>query len=150
MESLYNVYFAGEVLDGHSRDSVREKLGKLFNADEATLNKLFSGKPQLLKRECDKGTALKYQQAIERAGAKALIKAITAAASAISPPAAPTTTGINQTMSAAQRIAALAQAPDRVDYSSQDTSETTSTDEFIAGWYVGTVEYQCAGKPNAG
>ena len=76
MEARYNVYFAGQLLEGQDPGSVRSSLAKLFNADEATLEKLFSGNAQLIKRNCDKATALKYKQAMERAGAQALIKAV--------------------------------------------------------------------------
>ena len=79
METRYNVYFAGQLLPGQELTSVRDKLAKLFNADQQTLEKLFSGKAQLLKRDCDKATALKYKQAMERAGAQPVIKATTSA-----------------------------------------------------------------------
>jgi hypothetical protein len=59
MEERYNVYFAGQVIDGHDPVAVRENLGKIFNANQVVLDKLFSGKPQLVKRECDAGTAAK-------------------------------------------------------------------------------------------
>jgi len=81
---------------------VRSRLGQVFKADEATLDKLFSGKPQLLKRDCDKATALKYKQAMEQAGAQPLIKAVQPEAEA-APPAPQT---------AAEKIAALAAAAD--------------------------------------
>ncbi|WP_116365203.1 hypothetical protein [Parahaliea mediterranea] len=74
MEPLYNVYFAGEVLPGQDETAVRQRLQGLFKADEATLARLFSGKAQLIKRECDKPTALKYKLAMEKAGAKPVIR----------------------------------------------------------------------------
>ncbi len=119
MQPLYNIFFAGEVLEGHERAEVRARLAKLFNAGEATLEKLFSGKPQLVKRECDKATALKYKQAMEKAGARPVIKAVSASqaadaaaprqaagSGASQPPAA------EKKLSMAERIAALAEAPD--------------------------------------
>lgn len=106
MEARYNVYFAGQLLDGQELPAVRANMAKLFNADEATLDKLFSGKAQLVKRDCDKATALKYKQAIEKAGALPVIKA--AEATPTPSPAAPA----DKPMTAAERIAALASAPD--------------------------------------
>lgn len=70
MEARYNIYFAGQLLAGHALAGVRENIARLFNADDATLDKLFSGKAQLVKRDCDKATALKYKQAMEQAGAR--------------------------------------------------------------------------------
>ncbi len=104
MEDRYNIYYAGQLLEGHDLSSVRDKIARLFNADPATVDKLFSGKPQLVKRDCDKATALKYRQAIEQAGALPMIKRI-ATDSAPAPVA-------SKPLSAAQRIAALAAAPD--------------------------------------
>ncbi len=119
MEERYNVYFAGQVLDGHDLRNVRDKLAKVFNADQQTLDKLFSGKAQLVKRECDKATALKYKEAMERVGALSIIKvidnaAVTTAATAKTPPIRPLT--------AAEKIAALAAAPDADLYHSMASS----------------------------
>jgi hypothetical protein len=118
MEELYNVYFAGQVLDGHDLRGVRDKLAKVFNADPATLDKLFSGNPQLIKRDCDKATALKYKDAMQRAGAVPIIKA-TESTAAI-PPTVPA-----RAMTAAERIAALAAAPDDNRYSSAAAGSAT-------------------------
>lgn len=110
MDLRYNIYFGGQLLEGQDMASVRDKLARLFNADEQTLDKLFSGKAQLIKRECDKATALKFKQAIEQAGARPIIKEV-----GTSPPApakAPASPKPAPTMTAAERIAALAEAPD--------------------------------------
>jgi hypothetical protein len=110
MEERYNVYFAGQVLAGCDRSSVRDKLAKIFNADQATLEKLFSGKAQLIKRDCDQATALQYREAMERAGAIPIVKLTDTAATKKIAPA--------RTLTAAEKIAALAAAPDAKLYSS--------------------------------
>ncbi|TDG12062.1 hypothetical protein E2F43_17050 [Seongchinamella unica] len=106
MEPLYNIYYAGEVLDGFDTRQVRASLGALFKAGDATLEKLFSGTPQLVKRECDKPTALKYKQAMEKAGAKPLIRSVKTPSAAADDPQA------TRPLTAAERIAAMAAAPD--------------------------------------
>ncbi len=73
MQETYNIYFAGDIADGESIGEVRRRVGALFNAREATLDKLFSGKKQLIKRNCSRDEALKYQTAMRRAGALATI-----------------------------------------------------------------------------
>lgn len=78
MQESYNIYFAGDIADGESLDEVRRKVGALFNAREATLDKLFSGKRQLIKRNCSEDEAVKYQSAMRRAGALATITLATA------------------------------------------------------------------------
>lgn len=112
MEQRYSIYFSGDVLEGHNVAEVRSRLARLFNADEPTLARLFSGRLQVLKRDCDKATAQKYKQAMERAGARPVIKAAQAAATA--PPPAKE----QRAISAAEKIAALAAAPDLEGYRS--------------------------------
>jgi hypothetical protein len=112
MATRYNIYYAGQLLDGERLEAVRPRLAKLFNADEQTLDRLFSGKAQLLKRDCDKATALKYKQAMEKAGALPLIRASEGdgtSAKAVTP-ARPAEQARDQGMTAAERIAALAAA----------------------------------------
>lgn len=127
MDSRYNVYFNGQVLDGQGLSDVRMRMAKLFNADQATLDKLFSGKNQLIKRECDKATALKFKQAIAGAGGVAIITQATdkpGQPQAAKPePAAPVETVAEAStetpakkMTAAERIAMLAGAPDLGSY----------------------------------
>lgn len=125
MEERYNVYFAGQVIDGHDTATVRAKLGKLFNADQPVLDKLFSGKHQLVKRDCDAGTAAKYKQALERAGAVPIIKFAAPVAVPAAANAAP-----ERVMTAAEKIAALAAAPDEAAYqvSRADTAAATPTE----------------------
>ncbi len=120
MKERYDIYFAGQILDGIDPISVRDKLAKLFKADKSTLNLLFSGKAHLIKRDCDHDTALKYKRAMEQAGASPIIKATGLAASSEeqSTPAA----------NAAQKIAALASAPDERDYQ-QTVSESSSPEK---------------------
>jgi hypothetical protein len=109
LEEHYNVYFAGQVMDGFELNTVRDKLAKVFNADQPTLDKLFCGKPQLIKRDCDKATALKYKRALERAGAIPLIKRA-------EPPGVTANIAPVRAVTAAEKIAALAAAPDETSY----------------------------------
>ncbi len=129
MDPLYDVCFAGEILQGQDLDTVKLKFAKLFNADDATLEKLFGGKTQLLKRGCDKATALKYKKAIEQAGAKPVIKKSAENPSSESPqPAsqAPQPAPAAAKLTAAERIALLAGAP--------DVSAATETDDGSASF----------------
>lgn len=117
MEQRYHIYFSGEVLEGHSVANVRAKLGKLFNADAITLDKLFSGKRQAVKRNCDKATALKYKQAMESAGAKPVITAAQESAPTTAAPATQTASSgeekqPSRELTKAERIAAIAAGDD--------------------------------------
>ncbi|MEM6544799.1 MAG: hypothetical protein AAF680_07830 [Pseudomonadota bacterium] len=72
-QDRFDIAFAGECLDGFEPASVRVAIGRLFKADDATLERLFSGKRQKIKKNCDRETAAKYQRAIRDAGGKAII-----------------------------------------------------------------------------
>lgn len=87
MEKSYDILFAAQLVEGFDEASVRAQLAELFKANEATLDKLFSGQPQLIKRGVDKATAAKYRNAMHRAGAVALIKASATAAAPAQPQA---------------------------------------------------------------
>jgi len=121
MKERYDVYFAGQIIDGHDPAVVREKLGKVFKANESVLDKLFSGKPQPVKRDCDSSTAVKYKRALEGAGAVPIIKL---AAEATQHPTAKTPA--SRPMSAAEKIAALAAAPDKNAYQKAEESRPSA------------------------
>ena len=124
MSTRYNIYFAGQLVEGEQLETVRARLARLFNADEQTLDRLFSGKAQLLKRDCDKATALKYKQAMEKAGALPLVRASGGsgpAPTAVAPPL-PEAKAQQKTLTAAERIAALAAAADARDRTSRGES----------------------------
>jgi hypothetical protein len=91
----FDVFFAGECLEGQDPQAVRAALARLFKADDATLERLFSGTRQVIKRACDEATAVTYQRAMRRAGAKPVIvrrraaEAVPRAATAPSPSPSP-------------------------------------------------------------
>lgn len=87
-DQLFEVAFSGQVSDGANPDEVRAKVGKMFNADDAKLAQLFSGKRIVIKKNVDRATANKYQTALVRAGAECEIAPITDAA-AIEPATQP-------------------------------------------------------------
>jgi hypothetical protein len=84
----FDIVFAGECLDGHEVPAVRAALAKLFRADDATLARLFSGTPQRIKSAVDAETAQKYAKAMAAAGARAILRPVSAE---LSPAEAPDT-----------------------------------------------------------
>ena len=83
MSERYDIYYAGKIIEGFDEATVRDNVGTLFKANAATLEKLFSGKPQVVKRGVDKPTALKYKKALEKAGAVPVIRAVQEAQEAV-------------------------------------------------------------------
>jgi len=72
-DQLYEVAFSGQISEGADLDDVKAKVAKMFNADEAKLALLFSGKRIVIKKNIDQATAAKYQSALGRAGAQSEI-----------------------------------------------------------------------------
>ena len=89
MSQLYDIFFAAQLIDGFDEATVRENLAQLFKANEATLEKLFSGKPQVIKRGVDKAGALKYKAALQKAGAIARIREQAPASEPVAAPPPP-------------------------------------------------------------
>ncbi len=69
-DELFEVAFSGQISDGAEPGEVKAKVGKMFNADDAKLAQLFSGRRVVIKKNIDRATAAKYQTALNRAGAE--------------------------------------------------------------------------------
>lgn len=67
---VYEIVFLGELVEGAQPERVKANLGKLFQADAARLELLFSGRRLVLKNNLDAETAEKYRATLERAGAR--------------------------------------------------------------------------------
>jgi hypothetical protein len=74
MSQLYDIYFSAQLIDDFDEATVRKNIAQLFKANETALEKLFSGKPQLIKGAVDKAAAIKYKAAMQKAGAVARIR----------------------------------------------------------------------------
>lgn len=99
----YDIFFRGECLDGFDLDQVKQQVGLLFKASPEKVEQLFSGKVVALRKDLDKATALKFKQALDKAGAKIYIKAAENTASA-SATVSTATTAASATAAAAQSI----------------------------------------------
>jgi ribosomal protein L12E/L44/L45/RPP1/RPP2 len=91
-DQLFEVAFSGQVSEGANPEEVKARVGKMFNADQAKLVQLFSGKRIVIKKNVDQATANKYLTALNRAGAECEIVPMAgggpAAAAAATPAAA--------------------------------------------------------------
>lgn len=70
MSELFNVVFSGEISGRADPAAVRANVGKLFNASEPVLDKLFSGQPVAVKKMVDRATAMKVRAMMKQAGAE--------------------------------------------------------------------------------
>jgi hypothetical protein len=119
-DQLFEVAFSGQISDGANADEVRARVAKLFNADEAKLAQLFSGKRIVIKKNIDRATASKYQTALARAGAECEIAALGGAVEAAPKPAA------EAALAAAPQPAASAAAATSQEYESSYEGEVVA------------------------
>jgi hypothetical protein len=75
-DELFEVAFSGQVSDTADIDNVKARVGKMFNADAAKIAQLFSGKRVVIKKNIDRPTAEKYQNAFAKAGAISEVKSM--------------------------------------------------------------------------
>ncbi|OUS06571.1 hypothetical protein A9Q81_03335 [Gammaproteobacteria bacterium 42_54_T18] len=71
---LYDIFFRGGVMPGESIDIVKGNLAKLFKANSTQIDAMFSGKAIVIKKNLSKSAALQYQSAMEKAGAKVILR----------------------------------------------------------------------------
>ena len=70
----YDIIFAGEISqDAHLTD-VKKNLAALFKVSEKRVERMFTGKPVVIKKHLDYETAVKYSQALKKAGAIGIIR----------------------------------------------------------------------------
>lgn len=72
----YRVVFEGEILDGLQVEEVKRGLATLVKASEVEIERFFSGKRLLIKKDVDHETAMKYVKAFERVGAICRMEAL--------------------------------------------------------------------------
>ena len=87
-EERFDIVFGGELLAGFAPATVADNLARLFKATPDTVARLLDGGTHTLKRNVDAGTAAQYRSAMERAGARALLRPLTPEPAAAAPAAA--------------------------------------------------------------
>jgi hypothetical protein len=68
-ERRYDIQFAGELVEGADAGMVRGRLGELFKLSPDALDRLFSGRSVVVKRDLEEAAALRYRAAFREAGA---------------------------------------------------------------------------------
>ena len=96
----FNVVFGGAVSGGHQAAEVKKNLATLFKADEKKIDQLFAAPQTVLKRNIDYDQAMKYQKALQQAGAICNVEEVIAnigqqAAAAANPPPIPKPPGVH-------------------------------------------------------
>lgn len=134
-DQQYDLFFNGQLLEGHFEDFVKADIKALFKANDAYVDRLFSGEDVAVKKAVDKTTAIKFQQAFKKAGAKLIVKVHSPGAPATQPakPAVSTETGPSfQTEEPIRSPKAETDQP-KVAASSFATTEFELTQSSVAG-----------------
>ncbi len=76
IDGQFDVVFRGQTIKSMQEDEVKANLMTLFKSTPEAIDKLFSGNEMSIKKSLDYGTAMKYQSALKKAGALALIKEV--------------------------------------------------------------------------
>lgn len=76
----YNLVFRGDIVLGHNLAEVKLRLAKLFKVNETQLERLFSGRPVVIKKSLPKAEADRYSEALFKAGAQVEMQSLSAAA----------------------------------------------------------------------
>jgi len=69
MKNHYNIVFEGKTVPGKEIDLVKKALMNILKADEQSIDRLFSGKRVLIRKNVEASTAKKFQKAFEDVGA---------------------------------------------------------------------------------
>ena len=69
MSIRYNVIFDGKTTRGRDVGRVKESLKSLLKTDDRGIDRLFSGRPVIIRKNVDAASAEKFQKAFEGAGA---------------------------------------------------------------------------------
>jgi Tfp pilus assembly major pilin PilA len=64
----YKILFAGQTLENVTYETARSNLSKLLKASEETIDRLFSGKPVVIKKDLDREQVDKYVSTLNQAG----------------------------------------------------------------------------------
>ena len=69
----YKILFEGKLLSGFEGEAVKADFGRLFQADDARVARLFSGKAYAIRKDLTEKEARKFEQAIARIGGQCRI-----------------------------------------------------------------------------
>ena len=76
IDGKFDVVFRGQIIKSMELTEVKVNLANLFKSSPEAIEKLFSGEEAVIKKSLDYAMAMKYQSAIKKSGALALIKEI--------------------------------------------------------------------------
>jgi hypothetical protein len=122
-DELFEVAFSGQIRDGADLDQVKARVGKMFNADDAKIATMFSGKRLVIKRNLDREATTRYKAAFKKAGAKCEVALMSGGLpptgadkpTAQAKPSAPAVATLQVDYTSTQEVQAVVAPPPKVD-----------------------------------
>jgi len=74
---MYQLIFKGECVAGTDLATARSSARQLFKANEAQLDRMFNGKPVVIRNQLDQAQAEKYRALLQKNGMRAYVQAMT-------------------------------------------------------------------------
>jgi hypothetical protein len=68
-EPRFDLSYEGLILTDADPDVVRSRIGQIFKLNDKGVERLFTGKPVIVKRDVDRDTAMHFERVFARAGA---------------------------------------------------------------------------------
>ncbi len=78
IDGIFNVVFRGQIVKSFDEATVKDNLVKLFKSSPQAIERLFAGGDTIIRKSLDYSQAMKYQSALKKAGALALIQEVEA------------------------------------------------------------------------
>lgn len=69
----FDLYYAGEVLEGYTEDEVRHAMATLFKTDAERIAGYFAGRAEVIKLKVAEVTVVRYQAAMKEIGANLIV-----------------------------------------------------------------------------
>jgi uncharacterized protein YdgA (DUF945 family) len=139
---LFEVVFSGQISEDAELDEVKAGIGEIFKADDAMIERLFSGKRIVIKKNLDKEAAHKYSMAFKKVGAICELNPMFAAPAAATPADMPAAAEAPAARSSAQKpetpnpqvdLSASVGAADRGAPKSQGVGKIVTISGLVAG-----------------
>lgn len=134
----YNLVFRGDIVLGHKITDVKLRLGKLFKVNETQLERLFSGRPVVIKKSLPKAEADRYTEALFQAGAQVEIQAIKKASATPIEQASGKKKPLAERLAEQQAASALQEPGGTVAFAPKDDKPVDES-ELEEGWVLAPV-----------
>jgi thiol-disulfide isomerase/thioredoxin len=72
----YRVLFEGQIIPGHDVQTVKKNLAVIFRLGHEKMERFFSGRRFVIKKDLDQQSAQKYEEAFRRAGATCIVEPV--------------------------------------------------------------------------